>query len=96
VSEIPARLRRAPTLEVHDAQDGLVVFDPTTDRVHHLNTTAAVLYELCDVSRTPTELASMVRDLYGLDDLPLPEVEAGLRELLREHVLIADPSRESD
>jgi len=94
VSEVPARFRRAPGLEVHEAQDGLVVFDPATDRVHHLNASAAVLFELCDAARSPSELASRVGDLYGLDDPPVAEVETGLRRLLAEGVLVADDPRD--
>ena len=39
---IPQRLARVPKLEVHEARDGLVAFDPATDRVHHLNATSSV------------------------------------------------------
>jgi hypothetical protein len=89
VSEIPQRVTRAAGLEVHEAQDGLVVFDPTTDRVHHLNATAAVLFELCATPRSVTELGALVADLYGLDDPPTAEIDEGLRQLLAEGILIA-------
>ena len=34
------RYTHAAALEVHETDDGLVVFNPATDRVHHLNYTA--------------------------------------------------------
>ena len=37
---------RAADLEVHETEDGLIVFNPATDRVHHLNHSAGALFEL--------------------------------------------------
>jgi Coenzyme PQQ synthesis protein D (PqqD) len=88
VSEIPEHVERAAGLEVHEAQDGLVVFDPTSDRVHHLNATAAVLFELCAAERSRSELATLIVDLYGLDEPPAAGIEAGLRQLLAEGILV--------
>lgn len=88
MSEIPENLERAAGLEVHEAQDGLVVFDPTTDRVHHLNATAAVLFELCATPRSASELGTLVADLYALADPPTAEIAEGLRQLLAEGILV--------
>jgi hypothetical protein len=48
------RYTHAAALEVHETDDGLVVFNPATDRVHHLNYTAGVLFEFC---RDPRDAA---------------------------------------
>ena len=35
-------------MQVHETDDGLVVFNPDTDQVHHLNFTAGAIYTLCE------------------------------------------------
>ena len=79
---------RAENLDVHETDDGLIVFDPSTDQVHHLNFSAGVLFELCAKARDATELAQMAANLYELDAPPTEEIETGLRQLLAEGVLI--------
>lgn len=93
---IPQRLTQAEGLEVHEAQDGLVAFNPATDRVHHMNATSSVLFELCDGTRETGELLALVADLFSLDEPPAAAVEEGLRQLLNEGVLIQAPGPEVD
>ena len=76
MNDLPDRLKHAEGLEVHEAQDGLVVFNPETDCVHHLNGTAAVVFELCDGSRETADLPALVAELFSLDD-QLGSVGAG-------------------
>jgi hypothetical protein len=89
VSELPEQVEQAPGLEVHEAQDGLVVFNPATDRVHHLNSTAAALFELCAEARSGEELTNLITDLYELENPPAEAVDEGLRQLLAEGVLVS-------
>jgi len=35
-------------LDVNEVKDGLIVYDPSRDRVHYLNATAGVVFTLCD------------------------------------------------
>lgn len=79
---------RAADLEVHETQDGLVVFNPATDRVHHLNFSAGALFELCDDASSAAELAAAMADLHSLDTPPLDDVETGLKQLVEEGVLV--------
>ena len=41
-------LVRGEGLEVHELQGGYVIYQGAQDRVHYLNRTAAVIFELCD------------------------------------------------
>jgi len=68
-------------LEVSEVQEGLVVFDPTSDRIHYLNSTAAIVFTLCDGSQSTSEIASFVSGAFGLDEPPLEEVENCLKGL---------------
>lgn len=79
---------RADNLDVHETEDGLIVFDPSTDQVHHLNYSAGVLFEFCKEAHDAAELAQMAAAVYELDVPPTEEIEAGLRQLVAEGVLI--------
>lgn len=88
MSCIGPRYARAAGLEVHETDDGLIVFNPATDRVHHLNYTAGVLFELCQDARDAAELAGMMVELYALEEAPGETVETGLRQLVAEGLLV--------
>jgi hypothetical protein len=68
-------------LEVSEAQEGLVVFDPTSDLIHYLNSTAAIVFTLCDGSHSASEIANVVSGVFGLDEAPLDEVAICLKDL---------------
>ena len=74
-------------LDVHEVEDGLVVYDPATDRVHYLNPTASVVLSFCDGTRTEAELADLVRAAWSLDVPPTGEVRTCLAQLRSEGVL---------
>jgi len=79
--------RQVAGLEVHEADDGLIIFNASTDRVHHLNQTAGVLFELCLQARTQTALVESVQSLYQLEKVPLEELQQIVNKLLIEGVL---------
>jgi hypothetical protein len=78
VSERP---RRAEEIEINPIEDGLVVYDPRRDRVHHLNPTASVVLELCTGEIDRAEIVSLVQAAYDLDEPPEREVGDCLRQL---------------
>ena len=81
------RPTRRPHLEITAAEDGYIVYDPTTDRVHHLNPTAAVILELCDGTRTDTDIAADVQSAYRLEQPPTRQVQSCLDDLRRESLV---------
>lgn len=74
-------------LDVHEVEDGLVVYHADTDRVHYLNSTAAVVLSLSDGTRTVGELAELVQAAWELDAPPLAEVQGCVIQLRAEGVL---------
>lgn len=54
--------------EVTEVPDGFVIYDDNKGKVHYLNPVAAVVYTVCDGSKTVAELGALVRDLYDLDE----------------------------
>jgi len=75
-------------LDVHEADDGLIIFHADTDRVHHLNFSAGVLFALCDQPRSRASLVESFQVLFGLEDSDTAAVQATLDQLLAEGVLI--------
>ena len=74
-------------VEINETQDGLIVYDEVTDRVHHLNQSAAVILQLCDGTWTPEEIASDLGRLFELGQSPMDTVEACLAQLNREGLI---------
>ena len=56
---LPERPVRAEGLEVHEVDDGLVVYQSQPECVHHLNNTAAIVFELCVAAFTTATVLSM-------------------------------------
>ncbi len=74
-------------LDIHEVEDGLVVYDASADRVHYLNSTASVVLSLCDGMKTDAELAEVVRSAWRLDAAPIGDVRTCLAQLRREGVV---------
>jgi Coenzyme PQQ synthesis protein D (PqqD) len=80
--------RVAPNLDINDADDGLVVYQEATDKVHHLNPTAAAILGLCDGTRSAPQIAEALGELFSLDNVPLAETEGCLTDLRREQLIV--------
>ena len=79
--------RRRQSLEVNEAEDGLVIYDPASDMVHHLNPSAALIFDLCNGSRDPESIARVVGEVFDIQPPPLEETLAGLRELADQRLI---------
>lgn len=82
--------RRLESLEVNEAEDGLVVYDPAHDMVHHLNPSAAVIFDLCDGTRDTDAIARVLGAAYDLDTPPFEDALTGLRDLADRHLISWD------
>ena len=78
---------RVDGLEAHEVEDGLVVYQSSNDRVHYLNATAAVVYELCTGEHSEEEIAALVAQAWNLPEPPRAEVRACLEQLRTEGVV---------
>src|SRR5271165_277253 len=65
-----ARPVHASGLEIHEVADGLVVYQPDPECVHHLNSTAAIVFCLCAGENTVAEIGEEVALAYGLAQAP--------------------------
>lgn len=70
-----------------------VLHDGATGQVHFLNQTAALVWDLCDGTRTLREIAAEVARLYGRPaDVVVPDVQRAVG-LLRDHDLFLRSAR---
>lgn len=74
-------------LEAHEVDDGLVVYQAATDRVHSLNAVASVVFELCTGEHTDAEIAVLVGEAWSLQAPPNEAVEQCLAQLRSEGVI---------
>jgi hypothetical protein len=85
-SDVP---RRAEGLEVHESRDGLIIYAVHSDEVHYLNPPAALIYELCDGSRTLAEMAALVGAAFELPAPPLDDVKSTVSDFLSKRLLVS-------
>ena len=70
----------AEVLEL-DMGDGLILYNHDSSLVHHLNPSAALIWQLCDGQASVGELSKEIAEEYGL---PGAEVEAQVAEVIAE------------
>ena len=85
---MPQRHKAADGLEITEAEDGLVIYQVTTDKVHHLNNTAAVVFSLCDGSRDTDQIAEELGKLFTLDETPGAAAKTCLKQLLDQGLIV--------
>ncbi|HYP24243.1 MAG TPA: HPr-rel-A system PqqD family peptide chaperone [Actinomycetota bacterium] len=73
--------KRADVLEL-DMGDGFILYNHDSSLVHHLNPTAAVVWQVLDGAATVEQLADEVADEYGLPrDNVLVQITSLIAEL---------------
>lgn len=78
----------AKDLDINETDDGLIIYQESTDRVHHLNPTAAVIFQLCDGDHDLEGIAEAVGETFGLTEPPEAETKACLSDLVRAQLVI--------
>ena len=71
-------------LEITHAPDGCVVYDAAAEKVHYLNPTAGVVYELCDGVNIAARDQRFPRPAYGLDQEPIEATRDCLKTLIEQ------------
>jgi len=85
VSDFP---RHAPALDITEVDDGLVVFEPVARKVHHLNVTATLVFELCTGDNDDAAIIEIVKTAFGMEAAPVAEVTQVLGSLRAEGLLV--------
>jgi hypothetical protein len=84
---MPERPVQVDELEINFVGDGYVVYHPSTDRMHSLNHTAAVVLELCTGANDQSEIARLLRDVYELPEPPEDDIRQCLESLFEEGLI---------
>lgn len=80
--------RQVEGLDITEVEDGLVIFEPTSRRVHHLNVTATLVFELCTGDNSVDQIADIVRTAFGVPDTDAAEITAVVGSLRTEKLVI--------
>jgi hypothetical protein len=78
---------RADDLEVNEAADGYVVYQPARDRVHYLNHTAALVLELCTGANQAADIVHLLQRAYDLPEPPRQEIHDCLAQFRQEGLI---------
>jgi hypothetical protein len=79
-------LARGQDLDVNEVPDGYIIYQTAADRVHYLNNTAAVVFELCDGSRGAEDIVSRVSKMF--EGASESEIEDCIDNLLKEGLVL--------
>ena len=74
-------------LDVNEATDGLIVYEPDRDLVHYLNASASFVFALCDGTQTAADIAALMASAWDLEALPSREVDACIAHLRSERLV---------
>jgi hypothetical protein len=67
--------RQREDLDVNEADDGLIIYDGATDRVHHLNVSATLVFELCTGENDEDRIVALVDGAFELGGDATAEAE---------------------
>lgn len=84
--------RAVEGIELNRVPDGAMVYQNDRERVHFLNPTALVVYELCALNKTAGEIERFLADAFGLSASPADAVRECLASLLDEGLVVCTPS----
>jgi hypothetical protein len=82
-------LVRAEGLDVNEVPDGYVIYQTEADRVHYLNKTAAIVFELCDGARGTDDIVARVSKMFEMEGTAHGEIEACVQSLLKEGLVLS-------
>lgn len=71
-------------LEANQVPDGCVIYNSDAERVHFLNPTAFIVYELCAAGANLEAIENFVGAAYSLPTVPTADVENCIEQLVIE------------
>jgi len=75
------------TIDVNQIEDGYIIYQHDSDRVHYLNHTAVVVLELCSGKNAIDTMPGIVQEMFGLQKPPEQEVNDCLNSLFKEGII---------
>lgn len=91
------RPRVRPDVTVTDIDDEIILYDPSDGSTHALNLTGALVWDLCDGTRTLEEIADTVADDFGRPrERTRPDVETLVVRLYALGLITGEAIADSD
>ncbi len=88
-----ARPKRMDHLIQHDMDEEVLVYDPVVDRTHRLNSSATLIWELCDGTRSLEDIARVLTEQFEVEfETALQDARAVLDQLKEEQLLSGVPA----
>lgn len=86
------KLKQSPGVVVEEMDDEILLYKPSSHQAIHLNGTAAVIWKLCDGTRTVKEIVDcLLTAIPGTHSTIIGEVRETVSHLEREGVLVSLP-----
>jgi hypothetical protein len=79
--------KRIDGLDVNELPDGYIIYQKEGDRVHYLNPTAVLVFEMCDGQVTADAIPDLLKQAYALPEAPTADVDACLTKFLDEGLI---------
>ncbi|MDB5540990.1 MAG: hypothetical protein JWQ89_2717 [Devosia sp.] len=76
-------------MEMNRVPDGAMIYQANQERVHFLNPTALVVFELCGMDKNAAEIEAFVAEAFGLASAPTEVVRDCLSSLVEEGLVVA-------
>jgi hypothetical protein len=80
--------KRVEDLDVIPSEDGCMISRPGQPQLHFLNPTAVLVLELCTGERSADEIVDLVKHAYNLQEAPVEDVRAVLRQLKAQGLVV--------
>jgi Coenzyme PQQ synthesis protein D (PqqD) len=81
-------LKKRSDLLIEEIEDEVVIYDPRTHRVHHLNPMASIIWELFEVCSSSKEIAKEIVDALKTDSSTVEkDVQETLKQLQKKRLL---------
>jgi hypothetical protein len=77
--------------EINIVPDGCMIYQPSRERVHYLNPTALVVYELSTSGAALGNIEAFLKASYALPNSPTADVRSCLEMLLNEGLIVPCP-----
>jgi hypothetical protein len=79
--------KRVDGLEINELPDGYIIYQQDRDRVHYLNRTAVLVFEMCDGAVDADTIPDLLKRAYDLSEAPTAEVEQCLARFVDEGLI---------
>lgn len=74
-------------IDINEVEDGYVIYQKEKDKVHYLNKTAVLILESCTGKNSAADIGTIVKEAYGLSEIPEKEVKDCLKSLSEEGLI---------